>query len=200
MARTDTLTYHLRRFRHVRPVYLGTAFVTSGAVSVFLLRRNNLKMADLRDALREADKNNTDIQGAFQNLQQYVLHHMNTSLATESVYPPIQLVNTYNRLVEAEKAKVDAANKSLYTDAQSYCQSLNSVDFSGRNRVPCIEQYVQDHGVKMQPVPTSLYTFDVVAPRWSPDAAGWSLVLTGLIGIVLVVRLLAGLWYKKRTR
>ena len=200
MARTDTLTYHLRRFRHVRPVYLGTAFVTSGAVSVFLLRRNNLKMADLRDALREADKNNTDIQGAFQNLQQYVLHHMNTSLATESVYPPIQLVNTYNRLVEAEKAKVDAANKSLYTDAQNYCQSLNSVDFSGRNRVPCIEQYVQDHGIKMQPVPTSLYTFDVVAPRWSPDAAGWSLVLTGLIGIVLVVRLLAGLWYKKRTR
>lgn len=199
MVDDETVNYHLRRIRRVKPRYLGGAFVVSSLVSVFALRANNMHMAELRSKLQQVDEKGGDVTKPLQELQSYVLSHMNTSLATESVYPPIQLKGTYERLMAAEKARVDSANSTIYTDAQNYCETQNT-DFSGRGRVPCIQQYVQDHGTKAQTIPTSLYQFDFVAPRWSSDFAGWSLVLTLLIGVALIIRLLVGVWYKKRTQ
>jgi hypothetical protein len=116
---------------------------------------------------------------------------MNTSLATSNgVYPPVQLQYTYQRLVQSQVGELQTGNNDLYTEAQTYCQRLNSTDFSGRNRVPCIEQYVSEHGsgsVQYHAVPSSLYQFDFLAPKWSPDMAGWSLVLTGLCVLLSVI-------------
>lgn len=201
MARPDKTDYRLRQLRKVKPWQIATGFAASGLVSVFLLRNNNLEMANLREQLRSADKSGDNVQGALVDLQQYVLHHMNTSLATESVYPPIQLQHTYERLLQAKKSNADKSNTQLYINAKNHCEALNSTDVYGYYRVPCIEQYLQNHStVKTKPIPTSLYKFDFVAPQWSPDLAGWSLVVTALIGIFLLVRLVAGWWQKKRTR
>lgn len=198
MLQNDKVNFYLRRVRRVKPVYLGAAFAASSLVTIFALRANNLQMAKLRSELQKADEEGGDVVGALQRLQEQVLQHMNTSVGTGSVYPPIQLEATYRRLQEAEKARVEAATDSVYTDAQNYCESQNT-EFSGRNRVDCVAQYVQDHHVESKTIPASLYQFDFVAPRWSPDLAGWSIVITLLIGIALVVRVLLGWWYKKRT-
>jgi len=201
MASSKTREYTLRRIRRVRPLYLGAATTASGLVSLYLLRRNNLTMSQLRDQLREADKSGKDVNQALDDLQQYVLHHMNTSLATESVYPPIQLQYTYERLMAAEQAKVDGQNSQLYINAKDYCEQQNPTSILGRDRVPCIEQYLQDHqAVQAQAIPASLYKFDFVAPRWSPDLAGWSLVLFGLLTLALLTRLIVGVIHKKRAR
>src|SRR3569623_2135985 len=110
---------------------------------------------------------------------------MNTYLATSAgLYPPNQLKYTYDRLVKAEGDRVTLANSQLYTQAQVYCQQQNSVDFSGRNRVPCITNYVNTHGIKTQAIPDALYKFDFVSPRWSPDLAGWSMVFTVLCLVI----------------
>lgn len=201
MPQNDKINYVLRRVRRTKPLYLATAFVASGAVSVYALRQNNLTMVKHKQALFDADEKGEDVQKPLQDLQSYVLNHMNTSLATESVYPPVQLKGTYDRLMAAEKARVDSANSGIYIEAQNFCESQNSTSVSGRHRVACVEQYVEDKGIaEVKAVPASLYQFDFVAPKWSPDFAGWSVVITVLVGAVLCSRLLLGWWYKKRTK
>jgi hypothetical protein len=154
-------------------------------------------MVTLRSAVYTADQNNTDITTALNNLRTYVYAHMNTNLATsDGVYPPVQLKYTYDRLVKAESDRVAQANSQLYTQAQAYCQQQNSVDFSGRNRVPCITNYVNAHGIKTQPVPDALYKFDFVSPTWSPDLAGWSMVFAGLCLVIGVILFALRRWVK----
>ncbi len=174
-----------KQTRCVKPGYLIIAAVAVGSFSLVELRANNQHMASLRQAVFTADKNNGNVQAALNNLQAYVTAHMNTSLSTggTAVYPPIQLQYTYQRLVQAQGDKLASANSDLYTRAQAYCQAANPSGFSGRGRVPCIEQYVRDHGVSVPTIPDSLYKFDFVDPRWSPDAAGWSMVAA--IGLFL---------------
>ncbi|MGB4759580.1 MAG: hypothetical protein WBP26_06010 [Candidatus Saccharimonadales bacterium] len=198
MLQNDKINFYLRRVRRVKPVHLGVAFVSSSLVTVFALRANNLQMAKLRTELQRVDQEGGDVAGALQRLQEQVLQHMNTSVGTGTVYPPIQLEATYRRLQEAEQARIEAATNSVYTNAQNHCESQNT-EFSGRSRVDCVQQYVQDHHVESRTIPASMYQFDFVAPRWSPDFAGWSLVITCIIGVLLVIRLLLGWWYKKRT-
>ena len=153
------------------------------------LRQNNLEMAHLRDAVYAADKNGGDVQKALQDLQLYVTSHMNTDLSggPNAPYPPIQLKYTYDRLVTAAGHAASEANSKIYTDAQAYCERQNSVDFSGRNRVPCIQQYVQTHGVSPPTIPDSLYKFAFLSPVWSPDLAGWSLIASILSFVGFIV-------------
>lgn len=176
----------VQRLLAIEPwVFLAVAIV-SGVICIFALRANNEHMAKLRNEVYSADQANGDVQGALNKLQAYVTAHMNTSLDTgnTAVYPPIQLKYTYDRLVQTQSDRLSQTNAQLYTEAQHYCEQQNSVDFSGHNRVPCIEQYVQSHGVSIAPIPDALYKFDFISPTWSPDLAGWSLLV--LIGSVIL--------------
>lgn len=169
--------------------FLAVAIV-SGVVCIFALRANNQHMISLRNDVYAADKNNTDLQKPLRDLQQYVTGHMNTNLSAgdNAVYPPVQLKYTYDRLVQAQGSGAAAANAQIYNDAQKYCEQQNSTDVSGRNRVPCIEAYVQSHTPQSaKPIPDALYKFSFVSPRWSPDVAGLSMALAvvSTIGFVL---------------
>lgn len=193
--------------RHVKPWYILVLCVLSIGVSVYALRQNNINMVKLRSAVYSADKSNGNVNGALKNLQAYVVAHMNTNLASGSgaIYPPIQLTYTYQRLQQAQQAQVAAlrqTNSQLYTQAQIYCQKQDSTDFSGRNRVPCIESYVQSHGFSGDligsTIPTSLYEFAFISPTWSPDLAGWSLVASVVFFLLFIVSLIARLWLKHK--
>lgn len=187
------------RIRPINVWYLLVLFLVSAIVCVFSLRGNYMHMATLRQAVYDADKNDGDVKGSLQNLQRYVTTHMNTSLtAGTSIYPPVQLKYTYQRLQTAAQAAANSQNTELYNQAQKYCEQQNSTDFSGRNRVPCIEQYVSDHGsIKAAPISDALYKFNFASPTWSPDLAGWSLLLSILLLIALLLRVAAG-WILKR--
>jgi hypothetical protein len=179
--------------RAIKPQYFLALAILSGVICVFSLRANNEHMIKLRDAVYAADKNGTDVQKPLQNLQAYVTRHMNTELSSgqTAVYPPIQLEYTYERLVNAEANQAAGNNSQLYTDAQHYCEQQDPVDFSGHNRVPCIEQYVQSHSsVTLPQIPSSLYEFAFASPAWSPDLAGWSLLTTVLLGLMFIASLL----------
>ncbi len=167
-------------FRQIRPWYFLVLALITGIICIFSLRANNEHMAQLRAAVYKADQTNTNINQALQNLRQYVYSHMNTDLAAgpNAVHPPIQLKYTYQRLVTAENQRVQATNANLYTNAQAYCESQIPTGFSGRYREACINGYVSTHGAKPVSIQKSLYEFDFVAPKWSPDLAGWSMILT----------------------
>ena len=196
-----TLYRYWKALRDLKLRYLVAVVVVGALVSAVALHNNNVHMLKLRDAVFAADKNGTDTQKPLQELQVFVTSHMNTDLSTGTgVYPPIQLKYTYDRLVEAESKQLREANVQLYNDAQKYCESQNASDFSGRNRVPCIQQYVKDQGQPLRVIPDSLYKFDFVSPDWSPDLAGWSVLLTTLATLLLLGLAGARAWLKLQTR
>lgn len=154
-------------------------------------------MAELRSAVYAADRDNGDVQGTLTALQRFVTSHMNTDLSGGSdnaVYPPIQLKYTYERLQEAESKK---SNEPVYREAQAHCERLNPTDFSGRNRVPCIQEYVQSHGVQQKIIPDALYKYDFVSPTWSPDMAGFGVLGAGLFALLGAVTWAIGRWLRR---
>ena len=146
-------------------------------------------MNQLRNDVYTADKNGGNVQAALETLAKYVTSNMNTSLSSgpNSVYPPIQLSYSYNRDSTDETQSLQQQNSSLYTEAEDYCQAQIPVGFSGRYRIACIEQYVTSHGLALVNVPSALYEFDFVSPYWSPDLAGWMLIVTVLLALVTIV-------------
>lgn len=187
------------KIRFVKPWYFLALAAVFAVVCVFALRANNEQMISLRDAVYKADQAGGNVEGPLKQLQAYVTSHMNTDLnaGPHPIYPPIQLKYTYDRLVQAQTEQVSQTNSQLYSSAQAYCEQQNHVDFSGRNRVPCIEQYVQSHStVPLPKIPDDLYKFSFATPAWSPDLAGWTLLATLASFALFIVTLLARLWLK----
>jgi hypothetical protein len=193
------LHHYWTKIRAVSYWYFLIAFIVSGLVFVFAYRHNNLEMIRLRDAVFVADEQNGDVEKALQELRKYVHGHMHTQLAVgeTAIRPPVQLKYRYERLLAAEKDRVSKANASIYTAAQAECERRFPAGLSGSGRIPCIQEYVASHGTKEQPIPKELYQFDFVSPVWSPDLAGWSLVITILFGFLFVVRFSLELWLRR---
>ncbi len=179
--------------RKVQPWWFLIAALVCSVFAVYQLRANNLEMIQLRTAVYEADKNDGDVQKELTELQRYVTRHMNTNLSggQNAVYPPIQLKYTYER-IKTEKLK-GASNEQVYVDAQVFCEQRDPQNFSGRSRVPCIEEYVKANGAGSTAVPDSLYKFDFRSPKWSPDAAGF-----GILATVASFSTAGGVWVVKR--
>lgn len=182
-------------FKNVRPWYFLAAFLVFSFISILALRANNLKMIELREAVYTADKDGGDIETALQNLRRHVNGHMNTDLSSgdTSVYPPIQLKYTYERLVRQAGERAATSNQDIYNAAQQHCERTIPSGFSGSGRIRCIEEYVAQHTSVRGPtnIPDALYKFDFASPSWSPDLAGFSLLFAALsLGWYLVVLLL----------
>lgn len=175
--------------------------LAAGSMSVVALRHNNQQMVKLRTALYATDKNNGNVNAALNNLRDYVYTHMNTNLSSggNTIKPPIQLKYTYDRLVAAQQQQLDSTNSQFYTQAENYCQQQDPTDFYGYYRVPCVQNYISTHSLSTgsTTIPVALYQFDFVSPTWSPDFAGWSLVITALLAAVFVIKLAFRLMAKK---
>src|SRR5688572_32291673 len=109
-----------RRIRPIKTLYLFAAFLLMAAVCVLALRGNYSTMVDLREKVYAADKSGVNVEEALQDLRAHVNAHMNTTLTggAESIYPPIHLKETYDRLKQAEQDRVNNVNSKVYTDAQ----------------------------------------------------------------------------------
>ncbi len=183
----------------IRPLsywYFLLAFVVSLSISVTALRNNNLEMVRLRDAVTKTDEEDGDVEAALRQLRTHVYSHMNTNLSSGStaIKPPIQLKHRYERLLNAEQERVAAANSKIYTDAQASCEARFPASASGGGRVPCIAEYVSANGEQPRAIADSLYKFDFVSPLWTPDLAGWSLVISTVLLLLFIVRLAFEKW------
>lgn len=178
---------HGWRKKRIATGYIALAFVLLILSSVYLLRRNNVKMVVLRDEVVAADKSGKNLPEAIENLNAHIFDHMNTTTVR-----PVELVYTYNR--EAQ-ARIEAANKKkgkdVYQTAAKACE---------RQGVPltsiaqCAAQYAIKNGTNVGPqkitLPDkSLFIYSFASPRWTPDLAGLSVLLTGVLFIWLFVRL-----------
>jgi hypothetical protein len=189
--------HHVWRFlRHIKPWYFLGIAIIFGVISLVSLRHNNEQMVVLRDAVYAADKNNGNVEGALRNLRSYVYGHMNTSLSSgpNAVHPPVQLKYTYERLQQAQQSVLGQGDSSLYAQAQEYCDAQTVI---GSEVISCIQSYAAAHGANLAPIPDGLYKFDFTSAKWSPDAAGWSVVITMLASLTFLVSAPYHWWAKK---
>ncbi|HEY5695519.1 MAG TPA: hypothetical protein VIQ80_01660 [Candidatus Saccharimonadales bacterium] len=164
-----------------------------GFVAATFLRLNNIGMDQRRAAVLSADKSGDEaaIQSRLYDLQRYTVEHMNADTA------PFYLENEYKR--EAQR-RIDAAktyanpNGNIYAKAEAVCKPQFTV---------WSEAYVQcfaDQLSKYPPSPNpaenvtlpdvSLYRYNYESPLWTPDFAGWSVLLCGVIILMIIARLL----------
>jgi hypothetical protein len=188
-----------RKLRSVKPWYFLAAAVICGLVGIYSLRQNNLTMVRLREKVYQADQSGQNIEGSLRDLRESVYAHMNTNLTSgnNAIYPPIQLKYSYDRALNASKPVGDDPNTKIYSDAQAECEKQFPKGLSGSGRIPCIQEYVASHGIKETTLPVaSLYEFDFVSPRWSPDVAGLSLVAAAIFLILFILRWLSEKWLR----
>lgn len=186
-----------RKFRIISPWYFLTASAVFLAIGVYGLRQNNFTMINLRQAVVTADENNGDVEKALEELRLFVYGHMNTNLSSGkfAIKPPIQLKHRYDQLVDAEQQKVKGVNQTVQQQGEAICAAQFPAAGYNSPRVACIQQYVSANAKKANDVPPELYKFDFVSPRWSPDLAGISLLISALFFMLFALRFLVERWF-----
>lgn len=143
-------------------------------------------MVELRTAVVRADERGGDIAGAIEALNYHVFHHMNTKIVR-----PVELVGSYNRQAQAI---IEAANKGsgrdIYAEATAACERrgipLTSI-------AQCAANYAADNNPGVGPQKIVLpdknrFIYSFVSPKWTPDIAGFSLLITGVVLLWLIAR------------
>lgn len=192
--------YVRKLWKKLKPIntwYFLGAFLIFLGIGTYAIRQNNVRSIELREAVLEADKNGGDVEGALQDLREHIHAHMNAGLSSNTLQQPVQLKYRYERLLEEQQQRVAEQNQELYAAAQMYCERQFGGGSLRDQRVPCVQQYITERGGEgVQEIPDDLYKFDFVAPRWSPDVAGWSLLLAGLFLALFLIRFLTERWFK----
>lgn len=189
--------YHY--FDQIKIWHLAILLTALIGLSIWALRDNSQRLAPLVAAVVNEDKKRGDVDGALRRLGNYVTNHMNTQLDE-----PIQLAYSYDRAAQKVLDKAQAtADGDIYKKAQAACENpsvLLSV------RALCIQDYVTRNAKPGQePAPIkfpdrSAYVFNFVSPYWSPDLAGWLVVLSVMAAILLIAWTLIGWWARRLLR
>ena len=178
-------------------VFSGLTLVSLALFVVGLIGNSN-GAVERFDRLVAVDAAGGDVEEALTDLREYIYSHMNTELGgPNGIYPPIQLNGTYQRLVEAEKARVTKVNEAVRLEADRVCAAQFGPG-QIQARAQCNGEYIEANGTSEQEIDESFYKFNYVAPRWSPDLAGFSLIAAIIFGILALYNGLHH-WYVKRT-
>jgi hypothetical protein len=155
--------------------------------SLFFLRQNNIKMVELRNLVLQADEQQGDISGAIKALNEHVFSHMNTEIVR-----PIELVHSYNLQAQAVLvAASKGSGRDVYAEATAACERQG---VAPTTIAQCAANYALQNNPGIDPTAIKLpekdqFTYSFAAPRWTPDIAGFSLLLTGIILLWFTARL-----------
>ena len=186
--------HHVLTLIHkVHYFWLIAACIIFAVMGVFSLRANNQRMIELRSAVFAADEKNDGLEESLRELREYVFNHMNTNLSSgfAAVKPPIQLKYQYERLASTAKAEYDAASAKMLADAEATCVAQYPGSVFSQPRLDCAKAYAAANPVPQRTIPDSLYKFDFISPKWSPDLAGWSLLAAALFLLLFVIRFIS---------
>ncbi len=176
------------------------SFLTLVSIALFIfgLVNNSNGAVERFNQLTAVDTAGGDVEEALTELRDYIYSHMNTELGgPNGIYPPIQLSGTYERLVESEKQRVAKVNEEVRVKAEKICNDRFPAG-QIQGRAQCNAEYIEANGTTEKEIDESFYKFNYVAPRWSPDLAGFSLIAAVISGVLAFYNGLHH-WYVKRT-
>lgn len=180
----------LRRLRRrkIKTWHLMLLLAIGIAASSYFLRQNNLEMLRLRREVIIADEKSSNVAGAIKNLNSHVFSHMNTQIVR-----PVELVHTYERQAEAavQEATKSSSQPNVYAEAMKHCEATGGWLLT--SIAECASDYIMKNRptdmikeIKLPEKDQFIYTF--ASPLWTPDAAGLSIVFTGVIVLWLIGR------------
>lgn len=184
----------IKELQRVKTWQLLVLLLLAGFIAATFLRLNNIGMVERRAAAIAADAagNETNTIKKLYDLQQYVSGHMNTDLG-KGVY----LESTYQRDSQAvlNQASSDSnPNGNIYAKAQEVCAPRFShystaylqCTTGELAKYPAASNLIQDVHLPS----ASSYLHDYESPIWSPDFAGWAVVIGIVLALMIIVRLL----------
>jgi hypothetical protein len=186
----------IKNIQRVKTWQLVVLLLLAGLMAATFLRLNNVGMVERRTAVLHADEAGDKI-ALFNNLyalQRYVSEHMNTDPGR------IALQHQYERDAEAarDKAERTASDKgdNAYQKASKICDPqaiAQGWHWPDPRYLGCINKELKkfpDSQVAAIELPNvNLYYHSFYSPAWSPDFAGWSLVVCAVILLVIIARL-----------
>jgi hypothetical protein len=186
---------HSKRKRWVRTsAYIGLLSVSAytGVSAVYALRDNNIRSGELYLALQKADESGVGVTEALQSLQLHVTSHMNASpLPQLGDNAPVQLNKSFERAKQAESARATADRERVNAEAIASCEAQ-----FGRSslvvRTQCVANYTSPNpAVAERTIVPELYKYDFVSPSWTPDRAGWLIVVTAVLVSILLLQIVS---------
>ena len=165
------------------------ALGTSTAYAALELRENNLRSVELYELVQSADESGIGVAQAIQNLQVHVTSHMNASpLPQLGDNAPIQLSNSYQRAKAAETARVTSEREKVTQEGIVACEA----QFAASRltvRSQCIADYGAAHPVQPEKeIVADLYRYDFASPLWTPDKAGWLVLVSIILAAIFLLR------------
>jgi hypothetical protein len=192
MADKKQVRRSIKQLQRVKTWQLVILLIFAVFITLTFLRLNNIGMVERRSAVTSADEagNSDAVINRLYDLQRYVSSHMNTDMG-KGIY----LQASYKRDVQKAYAKASAdenPNGNIYKKAQQVCAprftswspAYVQCTFSELSKYPAADDLAG--AVKLPPADMYLHVF--ASPLWTPDFAGWSLVVCVVIALVIIIR------------
>ena len=195
--------FRIKRLSQIKTWQLVILLIMSGFISATFLRLNNVGMVERRESVENADKAGdiVNLQQRLYDLQRYVSTRMNADpgkIALDHTYKQM-----YDRkLKEFEEEIKNQSNNDTVSKVRAVCDARAQQGGYGRfttqadpRYINCInEEWAKDPAAKatnlqFEAPSTEPYYHTFVSPIWSADYAGWSLLVTIFIAMIIVMRL-----------
>lgn len=194
MADKRRVRRSIKQLQRFKTWQLAVVLVFLLLISATFLRLNNIGMVERRSAVFAADKNgSTDaVHDRLYDLQRYVSTHMNADTGV------IYLEEQYKRDAKAVVTSLSDTgnpNGNIYKKASKVCddQFLTFSQAYAQCYLTELEKYPAAKTVPLTATlpETSLYRHEYIAPLWSPDFAGISVLLCLFLILVIIARLIS---------
>ena len=195
--------FRIKRLSQIKTWQLVILLIMSGFISATFLRLNNVGMVERRESVENADKAGdiVNLQQRLYDLQRYVSTHMNADpgkIALDHTYKQM-----YDRkLKEFEEEIKNQSNNDTVSKVRAVCDARARQGGYGRATTQADPRYVSCINEEWEKYPaakvanlqfeapsTEPYYQTFVSPIWSADYAGWSLLVTIFIAMIIVMRL-----------
>ena len=180
-----------------------------------LLRMDHVRMAELREAVLVADasENEEEVAKMLSELKEFVFSHIVINVVDDNGEQrvtfgtgPFYLEHTYvraaNRALEEAEQKIAAdsnPNGNVYALASDVCRAqalAGGWTWDNPNYINCMVTEIQKYPaadeiqdvIKASLPSTELYRKEFVSPVWAPTLAGWSILITIVIIVVIFIR------------
>lgn len=195
MADRSRVKKSLKDLQRIKTWQLIILLVIVGFIAATFLRLNNIGMVHRRDAVISADTsgNQEALINRLYDLQRYVASHMNTDLG-RGVY----LESSYNRdfqMWQENQYGTTNPNGNIYKKAQEVCApQFSSYSYA---YLQCTTNELAKYPAASDPASDTSkprqegYIHAFTSPVWSPDFAGWSVLVFGVILLLILIRLLS---------
>ena len=195
MVEKGQIRKKLHRLQRIKTWQLIILLLIAGFIAATFLRLNNIGMIQRREAVMSADQagDATILAERLYELQSYVSSHMNTDLG-RGVY----LEQSFNRTSQEwqQNQYGDAnPNGNIYKKAQEVCAP--QFQYYSYQYLQCTTNELAKYPAAANPGTETgkprqeAYIHAYASPIWSADFAGWSVLLTGVIALLIVTRLIS---------